>query len=153
MDLDEGWSHVVRGGRVINAAPPPPAPNPITSQLTKARKPIVTPTNKTAKPKKPAPKTPAAPKAASVKPAVTKPVAAQPSLTQLVVTPRPTSLLEGLSDLFDQLPTKACEELTCRLLPSISSLPSGVDRPRAVLKTVILFLAEYGSTPYEDRSG
>jgi hypothetical protein len=37
---------------------------------------------------------------------------------------RPTSPLEGISDLFDQLPTKACEELTCRLLTSISSLPA-----------------------------
>jgi hypothetical protein len=142
---DAGWSNVVRGGRVANAAPPA-APNPITPQLTKALKRIVTPTIKTAKPEKPAPKTPAAPKAASVKPAVAKPVAAQPS-SKSVVTPRPTSPLEGISDLLDQLPTKACEELTCRLLTSISSLPTGVARPRAILKTVIMFVAEYGSTP------
>jgi hypothetical protein len=147
MELGEGWNHVVRGGRVANAAPPPLAPNPITSQLTKARKPIVRPTSKTAKPEKPAPKTPAAPKAASVKPVVAKPVATQPSSTKLVATTRPTSPLEGIADLLDQLPIKACEELTCRLLTSISSLPTGVARPRATLKTVILFVAEYGSTP------
>jgi hypothetical protein len=38
-------------------------------------------------------------------------------------------------------------ELTHRLLTSICSLPTGVARPRAVLQTVILFVAEYGSTP------
>jgi hypothetical protein len=107
----------------------------------------VTPTSKTAKPEKPASKTPAAPKAASVKPAVTKDVAAQPSSTKLVVTPHPTSSpLEGISDL-DQLPIEACVELACRLITFISSLPVEVARPRAVLKTVILFVAEYGSTP------
>jgi hypothetical protein len=113
-------------GRVVHSAPPHPAPNHITSQPTEARKPIVTTTSKTAKPEKPAPKTAAAPKVASVKPAVTKPVAAQPSLSKPVVTPCITSPLEGISDLLDQLPIKACEELTCRLLTSISSLPTGV---------------------------
>ena len=41
-------------------------------------------------------------------------------------------------------------ELTRRLLTAIPSLLKGTARPRAVLKTVILFVAEYGSTPYED---
>ena len=40
-------------------------------------------------------------------------------------------------------------ELTRRLLTSISSLPNGTARPRAVLNTVI-FVTEYGSTPWED---
>ena len=62
--------------------------------------------------------------------------------------PHPTtSPLEGISDLIDQLPLDACVELTRRLLTAIPSLPKGAARPRAVLKTVILFVAEYGSTP------
>jgi hypothetical protein len=66
----------------------------------------------------------------------------------LVANPHPTnSPLEGTSDLLDNLPLEACVELTRRLLTSISSLPTGVARRRDVLKTVILFVAEYGSTP------
>jgi hypothetical protein len=64
-----------------------------------------------------------------------------------LVTPHPTSPLEGIFELFGQLPIEACEELTRRLLTSVSSLPPGVARPRALLKTVIFFVAEYGSTP------
>jgi len=37
--------------------------------------------------------------------------------------------------------------LTRRLLTSNPSLPTGVDRPRTILKTFILFVAEYGSRP------
>jgi hypothetical protein len=133
MQLGEGWSHVVRGGRGVNASKPPPTPNPIRL-VTEARKPIATPTSKTARPKKPALKTPAAPKAAS----------AHPSSTKLVVNPHPTSSpLEDISDLLDQLPIDVCVELIRRLLTSISSLPSGAARPRAVLKTVIFFVLLY----------
>ena len=71
--------------------------------------------------------------------------------TQVVTNPHPnTSPLEGISDLLDNLPLEACVELTRRLLTSISYLPKGTAPPRAVLKTVILFVAEYGSTPQED---
>jgi hypothetical protein len=70
------------------------------------------------------------------------------SLTKPEVTPHPTSPLEGISDLLDQLPLQACVELTRRLLTSISSLPKGAARPRAVLKVVIFCVSEYGSTPY-----
>jgi hypothetical protein len=38
-------------------------------------------------------------------------------------------------------------QLNRRLLTSISFLPTWVARPRAVLKTIILFVAEYDSTP------
>jgi hypothetical protein len=90
MELGEGRNHVIRGGRVVNAVPPPPAPNHITSQLTEARNPTVTSTSKTVKPEKPS---------------VTKAVAAQPLSTKLVVTPHPTTQpLEGIYDLLDQLP-------------------------------------------------
>jgi hypothetical protein len=56
------------------------------------------------------------------------------------------SPLEEISDLLDNLPIDACMELTRRLLTAIPSLPSGAARTRAVLKTVVLFIAEYGST-------
>jgi hypothetical protein len=91
----------------------------------------------------PAPKPKVAPKAV----VNAKIVAAQPSSKKLVVAPHPTtSPLEGISDL-DELPLKACVELTHRLLTSIPSLLMGVARPRAVLKAVMLFVAEFGSTP------
>jgi hypothetical protein len=68
----------------------------------------------------------------------------------LVANPHPTySPLECISGLLDNLHLEACVELTRWLLTSIS-LPTGVARPRAVLKTVILFVAEYGSTPWEE---
>jgi hypothetical protein len=57
------------------------------------------------------------------------------------VPPR-QSPLEGIVDLLDKLPTQACFELTRRLLTAASSLPTGKARQRAVLKTVILFIAE-----------
>ena len=53
--------------------------------------------------------------------------------------------LEEISDLLDNLPIDACVELTRRLLTAIS-LPTVAARTRAVLKTVVLFIAEYGST-------
>jgi len=81
--------------------------------------------------------------AASVKTAATKHTT--PGL--VFPTQTSTSPLQEISDLLDRLPLQACVELTRRLLTSISSLPTGAGRPRAVLKTVILFVAEYGSTP------
>ena len=75
-------------------------------------------------------------------------MAAKPSTPNLVVPNQSsTSPLEEISDPLDHLPLHACVELTRRLLTSISSLSTGAARPRAVLKTVILFVAEYGSTP------
>jgi hypothetical protein len=38
---------------------------------------------------------------------------------------------------------KARIELNRRLLSTAPALPTGDDRPRAILKTVILFIAEY----------
>jgi len=113
----------------------------------------VTATRNKAGPKKPGPKPtaaaqPAAGKSkkkvvASVNTAETKPT------TTVLVVPNqsPTNPLEKISDFLDRLPLQACVELTRRLLTSFSSLPSRAARPRAVLKTVILFVAEYGSTP------
>ena len=77
-----------------------------------------------------------------------KTVAAKPTTPELVVpTQTSNSPLEDISDLLDHLPIQACVELTRRFLTSISSLPTGAARLRAVLKTVNLFVAEYGSTP------
>jgi len=112
----------------------------------------VTATRKTAKPKKPEPKSTAATKpaaeklkkkaAASVKTTATKPT----TLDLVVPTQIPTSPLE-FSDLLDHLHLQACVELTRQLFTSISSSPTGAADPPAVLKTIILFVAEYGSTP------
>jgi len=146
MDLGEGWSHVVRGGRIAKASAPKPIPQPVTEAPTQ---PQVTVTKKAAKPEKAETKTTTAPNAAGgkpKKPATTspKPVAAN----QVVANPHPTtSPIEGISDLLDNLPLDSCVELIRRLLTSIPSLPKGAARPRAILKTVILFMAEYGSTP------
>jgi len=134
-------------GYCLHSAPNPnPPPQPVT-ELPK--QPKVTATRKKAGPRKPEPKPTAAAQptagkskkkvAANVKTAATK-----STITVLVV---PTDPLEEISDLLDGLPLQACVELTRRLLTSISSLPTGIARPRAVLKTVILFVAEYGSTP------
>jgi hypothetical protein len=74
-------------------------------------------------------------------------VAAKPTTSELVVpTQYPTSPLDEITDL-DHFPIQVCLVMTCRLRTSISSLPTGSAQPRAVLKTVILFMAEYGSTP------
>ena len=143
-------------GRVVKASvipPKKPQPNPPHQKVTKAPStPTVTSTRETAGPKKPVPKPPAAPQRATGKSqkkaaASAKTAAAKPSKPSLVI---PTSPLEGITDFLDHLSLDECEELTRRLLTSISSLPKGAARPRAVLKTVILFIAEYGSTPEED---
>ena len=112
----------------------------------------MTATSKTAGSQKPKPKSTAATKLAAGKSkkkvASVKTAAAKPTTPELVVpTQSATSTLEEISDLLDHLPIPACVELTRRLLTSFSSLPTGAVRPRAVLKTVILFVAEYGSTP------
>jgi hypothetical protein len=99
------------------------------------------------------PKITAAPKLAAAKSkkqaaASVKPPAAKSTTPKLVVPNQiSTTPLEEISDFLDLLPIPACVELTRRLLTSFSYLPAGAARPRAVLKTVILFVAEYGSTP------
>ena len=113
----------------------------------------MTATRTTAEPKKPKPKSTAAIKMVAGKTktkttASVKTAAAKPKTSELVVrTQSSTSPLEEISDLLDHLPIHAWVELTRRLLTSISSLPTGAASPRAVLKTVILFVAEYVSTP------
>jgi hypothetical protein len=134
MDLGEGWSHVVRGGRVVRATSPTSIPNP--QPVTEApEQPKVTATRKTAKPKKPTPRPAAAVNATSAKPtkkasASYKTVAAKCQINNLVLTPQlPASVLEDISDLLDNLPLQACVELTRRMLTSIPYLPPGAARP------------------------
>jgi hypothetical protein len=109
--------------------------------------------SKTARPKKPVPKAAAATKPVAATPlkvatGAVKLAAAKPKTPKLVDPNHcPFNPLEEISDLLDHLPLQACVELTRRLLTAISTLPTGAARPRAVLKTVILFVAEYGSTP------
>jgi hypothetical protein len=109
-------------------------------------------TSKKARNKEPAPKVSAAPKKDPNTKASTKESVAKPAPTKHLVHP-PTdnpSPVEEISDLLDTLPMKACVELTRRLLIAIPSLPSEPARSRAVLKTVILFVSEYGSTASEE---
>jgi hypothetical protein len=123
-----------------------PNPKPFPQAVTEApEQPKVTATRKTARPKKPDPKSTAGPRPAAgkhKKKAATsvKTAAVKPTNPNQVV-PTQTSTLEEMSDL-DRLPLQACVELTRRLLASVTSLPTGAARPRAVLKTVILFVAE-----------
>ena len=153
-DLGEGWNHV-RGGRVVKATTTPtlnpkPTPQPVTEAPSQLK---VTATRKKAGPKKSKPKSPAATKPATgkakKKAAASVKTAGAKSTTPEMVVPNQscTSQLKEISDLLDHLPIQACVELNSRLLTSISSLPTGAARPRAVWKTVILFVAVYGSTP------
>jgi len=50
------------------------------------------------------------------------------------------------SDLLDDLPLNACVEFTHRIFTSVRTLPSGPAHSQAVLKTIVPFVAEYGST-------
>jgi hypothetical protein len=156
MELGEGWNHVVRGGRVAKVSTPPanPHPNPPPKEVTKApEQPKVPATRETARPQKPEPKSTVAPKRAAGKSrkksaASAKPAADKTTPPNLVVpTQTSTSPLEDISDLLEHLPHPECVELTRRILASISSIPPGTARTRAVLKTVIIFATEYGNTP------
>ena len=110
-------------------------------------------TRETARPQKPEPKSTVAPKRAAGKSrkksaASAKPVADKTTPPNLVVpTQTSTSPLEDISDLLEHLPHPECVELTRRILASISSIPPGTARTRAVLKTVINFATEYRNTP------
>jgi hypothetical protein len=150
--LGSDWNHVVRGGRVVKATmPPSPNPTPIPVTATHTRE-EVTATRKKGRTAKSAPKVTVGPKQAPVakppKPAKRN-LSSQPTPMVLVApsqTTRTQSPLEEISDLLDNLPLQACVELTRRLLTSVPTLPAGPARTRAVLKIVVLFVADYGST-------
>jgi len=155
VGLGEGWNHVFRGG--VLSRPQTSIPNSPSQPVTESsEKPKVTATRKTTRPQKSEPKTTAAPKLVSGKSkkktaTVSKPRPLNLTAPNLVVPNRIfTSPLEEISDLLGHVPLHTGVELTRRLLTSISSRPLGAARPRAVLKTVIIFEAECGSKPYED---
>ena len=127
-----------------------PSPEPITEA---SKQPELTTTRKTAKPKKLEPKLTTYPKRATLKTknqAATsvKPVADNPNRPKLVVRTHSTTFpLEGISDLLGNLPLPSCLELNRWLLTPISSISTGVARPRVVLKTVILFWLNMATSP------
>jgi hypothetical protein len=57
--------------------------------------------------------------------------------------PQSQSPLQEIAYLLNNLPIKACMELIRGLLSTDSSLRTEEVRPRAVLKTVILYIGEY----------
>ena len=65
---------------------------------------------------------------------------------KLVAPTKPTQSPIEIFDLLDNLPIDACVELNRKLLTSVPTLSIGPTRSRAVLKIVVLFVAEYGST-------
>ena len=130
-----GRRSLLNGSRPLGPYPPQP-------KVTATRKKAGT---KKSKAKSAAATKPAARKTNKKAAASVKTVAAKPTTPELVV-PTQTSN-SPFEDISDHLPIQACVELTRRLLTSISSLPTGAARPRAALKTIILFVAEYGSTP------
>jgi hypothetical protein len=84
----------------------------------------------------------------AVKPNKTANTSTKPVKAPVIVeNPRLTTPLEDISDLLNSLSHEVCVQLTRRVVASISSLPTGAARHTAVLKPVILFYAEYGSTP------
>ena len=131
--------------KASTSSPPKPTKQPVTKE---PNLPHVATTEKKVKPEKAEPKNTAAHKKAAVKPKKAANAGAKTVTTpKPVANPPSTFPLEDISDLLDSLSLEACVQLTRRLLASISSLPKGADRPRAVLKTVIFFVVEYGSTP------
>jgi hypothetical protein len=74
----------------------------------------------------------------------------QPKSKKLVVPTQTNQSPIEISHLLDNLPFNACMKLTCRLLTSVTTLPSGPTCSQAVLKIFVLFVGEYGSTAYAD---
>ena len=75
----------------------------------------------------------------------------QPKPKELMVPFQPNeSFIEEISDLLANLPLNTSVELTCRILTSVPILSFAAVHSWAVLKTVILFVAEYGSMALED---
>ena len=142
-----GWNHVVCGGHVLRATTPT-APTPTPERVTENPWKEVAATRKKSKTSKSAPKVTVGPKQAPVAKSNKSAKHKQPSQSNELVAPiQPNhSPIEEISDLLDNLPLNGCVELTRRLLTSVPSLPCGPVRSRVVLKIVVLFVAEYGST-------
>jgi hypothetical protein len=70
----------------------------------------------------------------------------KPNLTTPLPPPQPIQPSIQITDLLDTLLSDACVQLTRRLLTAVPKFPSEAVRSQAVLKIVVLFVAEYGST-------
>jgi hypothetical protein len=136
---------VVRGGRVVKPTTP--------SQLEPTLKPAAAPKQgKASASRKEGKAAQPAVEARQQAPMKKKAMTGKPSPLPNKPNPNPIpppnpSPIDEISDLLDNLAVHACVELTRRLFTAVPSLPSGAARSRAVLKIVILFVAEYGSTP------
>jgi hypothetical protein len=147
MDLGEGWNHVVRGG-VWSRPPQLQSQIPLLSRSRRRPSSLKWPL--------PGRRPGLRSRSANLQQALSccweakeessrecQNSGCQTHYTDLVVPiPPPHSTKLPISIAF---PSKHME-LIRRLLTSIS-LPTGAASPRALLKTVILFVAEYGSTP------
>jgi hypothetical protein len=123
-----GWNHIVRGGRTLKAhatSPTMPSNSGLGSQ----------PEHKTAH--SGGPFTTAGPEMPAEKSHLSS-----PNHADLTIPPS-QSPIERIADLFDKLPTQACFVLTRSLHTTDSSLQTGTALQSDVLKTVILFVAEY----------
>jgi hypothetical protein len=129
--LGPGWKHVVRGGSVVKAqATKEPTPNPPGAGGQTGRR---------AAPADGQPKhcPPGAPVVDPQPPQNKHTDSSTPPTTESVTT-------RGDHRLPRQSSHTCLRNLTRRLLSTSSSLPTGDARPPAVLKTVILFLAQHG---------
>jgi hypothetical protein len=127
--LGSGWNHVVQACRIVKVQATF-SPTPTTSDLDRRSE-------------RQAVHSDGPCKSAGLEAPVVK---SKPHLSKhpdSTPTPKSQSPLEGIADFLDNLPTKACIELTRRLLSKAAALPTVDDRPRAILKTVIPFIAEY----------
>ena len=121
-DLGPEWNHVTRGGRVVKAKnPPAPTVPQIKPQGEESIPPPVEATRVT-------PNTPA------------------PSAGPTPSNQTDQTFLGMISDLSQGLPLPVLATLTSQLVANFGSLPTGSDRPRAVLNHVISFIAHYGCT-------
>jgi hypothetical protein len=129
--------------------PPEPSPRSVTEAPDQSK---VTVTKKGGAAASPAPKTTKTLRQAQVKntqeevkagkssPKIPNPITPTPS-SQTTQSP-----IEEIYDLLDTLPIDACVELTRRLLTDDSIVLSGAGVSRTVLKIIVFFVAEYGST-------
>jgi hypothetical protein len=118
----------------------------------------MTATRKTGKPEKLEPKPTLAPMPATVKSkkkaAASVKTAASKSRTRNLEGPAQSSNspLKEISDLLYYLPLQTYVEVTCRPFTSNFSLLSDRVLSRTLMKSVVLFVAEYSSTPNENRA-
>jgi outer membrane biosynthesis protein TonB len=142
--LGDGWNHVVKGGRAVKATHPAPPAHPTPVVAKAATQPTKTTSKKVVKPAKATPKAPEpSKKVPEPKRQATKPTQAKVAKP---TQPEP-SPLEEISDLLDTLTTEQSLQLSRKVLAAFHSLPTGANRWKAVLRVIILFVAEYGSTP------